>query len=143
MRISQGQGRTPGAAEHHPLFDAQVQADPLEVGDQVPGGVVFQAGVRGGAPATALVEGDDAVQVRIEVTATLGIAPGSRATVDEHHRQTFRGSALIDIQYMGFVDSQIVPGIGFDLRVQSLHCALRKGSRSSLGGLQLFCRPAS
>ncbi|MNI53477.1 hypothetical protein D3C73_1083120 [compost metagenome] len=90
LRVSQRQGRTPGTAEHHPLVDAQVQADPLQVCDQIPGGVVFQAGVRGGAAATALVEGDDAVQVGIKEAATLCIAPRTWAAMEKHHRQTFR-----------------------------------------------------
>ena len=88
--IGQRQGRPPRAAEQHPFVDPQVQANPLEVGNQIPGGVVFQAGVGGGTAATALVERDDAVQVRIKEAATLRITPRAWAAVDEHHRQTFR-----------------------------------------------------
>ena len=90
LRVGQRQGRTPGAAEQHPFVDAQVFANPLKVGDQIPGGVVFQVGVGRGATATALVEGDNAIQVRIEIPAALGITPGAGAAVDKHHRQTFR-----------------------------------------------------
>ena len=143
LRVGQRQGRTPRAAEQHPFFNAQVFADALKVFHQIPGGVVFQAGVRGGATAAALVEGDDAIQIRIEIASALGVAAGAGATVDEYDRQSFRRAAFIDVQRMGVIDSQIVPGVRFDLRKQSLHCALRKGSRSSLGGLVLFCRWAS
>ncbi|MNH35350.1 hypothetical protein D3C79_960240 [compost metagenome] len=90
LRVGQRQGRTPGATKQHPFFDAQMLANPLEVGDQVPGGVVFQAGVGGRATTTALVEGDDAIKIWIEVAPTLGITTGTGAAVDEHHRQTFR-----------------------------------------------------
>lgn len=143
LGVGQGQGRAPGTAEQHPFFDAQVLADALQVFDQIPGGVVFQAGVGGGATATALVEGDDTVKVRIEVATTLRVAASTRATVNEHHWQTFRGTAFIDIERVGVIDSQIVPGMGFDLRVQSLHCALRKGSSHPCGDVYLICRPAS
>lgn len=90
LRIGQRQGRTPGAAKQHPFFDAQVLANPLQVGDQIPGRVVFQAGVGSGATTAALVESDNAIQVGIEEATTLGITSGTGAAVDEHHRQTFR-----------------------------------------------------
>jgi hypothetical protein len=77
LGVGQRQGRAPGTAEQHPFVDAQVFADALEVGDQVPGGVVFQAGVGRRAAAAALVEGDDAVQVRVEIAAALGVATGA------------------------------------------------------------------
>ncbi|MNJ37153.1 hypothetical protein D3C77_319620 [compost metagenome] len=139
LGVGQGQGRAPGAAEQHPFFDAQVLADALQVFDQVPGGVVFQAGMGGRTATAALVEGDDAVQVGIEVAAALGIAASTRATMDEHHRQTFRRTALIDIQHMRCFHGQIVPGVGFDLRVQGLHYALRVGIILPLGIINLNC----
>ncbi|MNK85779.1 hypothetical protein D3C87_1056690 [compost metagenome] len=88
--VSQRQGRPPRTAKQHPFIDAQVFADALKVGDQIPGGVVFQAGVRRGASATALVEGDNAIQVRIEIATALRVATGAGAAVDEHNRQTLR-----------------------------------------------------
>ncbi|MNC55360.1 hypothetical protein D3C75_1048860 [compost metagenome] len=78
-----------------------------------------------GAATAALVEGDDAVQGRVEVAAALGVASGARAAVDEYHRQTFWRAAFVDIQHMRRFHGQIVPGVGFDLRVEGLHCALR------------------
>ena len=79
----------------------------------------------------------------VEEAPAQGIATGTRATVNEHHRQAFRGTAFIDIERVGVIDSQIVPGMRFDLRVQSLHCALRKGSSHPCGDVYLVCRPAS
>lgn len=99
--------------------------------------------MRRGTTAAALVEGDDAVQVRIEVATALCIATRPRAAVNEHDWQAFRRAAFIDIERVGVIDSQIVPGMGFDLRVQSLHCALRKGSSHPCGDFYLVCRPAS
>ncbi|MNE20797.1 hypothetical protein D3C80_1139380 [compost metagenome] len=78
-----------------------------------------------GAATAALVEGDDAVQVGIKVAAALGVAASARASVDEHHGQTFRRAAFVDIKHMRRFHGQIVPGVGFDLRVEGLHCALR------------------
>ena len=143
LRVGQGQGRTPGTAEQHPFVDAQVLADALKVGDQIPGGVVLETGPWRRAAAATLVEGDNMVEVRVEIAAALGVATGAGASMDEHDRQAFGGATFIDIQGVGVIDSQIVPGVGFDLRVPSLHCVLRRVSGSSLGGRLLFCRLAS
>ena len=133
LGIGQGQGGAPRAAEQHPFFDAQVLANAFQVLDQVPGGVVLQARVGRGAATAALVEGDDAVQIGVEVAAALRVAAGARAAVDEHHGQTFRRAAFIDIQHMRRFHGQIVPGVGFDLRVEGLHCALRVRFLSAVG----------
>ncbi len=95
--------------------------------------------MRCGTAATALIEGDDAVQVGIEIAATVRVAPRTRAAVDEHHRQPLWRATFIDVKHMRLFHGQIVPGVGFDLRVQSLH----KCSISPVQRLLLFCRGAS
>ena len=66
----QRQRAAPGAAEHQaPLLDAQRPPDRVAVRDQRRGAVLDQrrppvvGGVRGRAPAAALVEADDAVDL--------------------------------------------------------------------------------
>ena len=125
LSVGQGQGRAPRATKQHPLVYAKVFANALQVFDQVPGGVVLQARMGRGAATAALVEGDDAVQVGVKVAAALGVAASARASVDKHHGQTFRRAAFVDIKHMRRFHGQIVPGVGFDLRVEGLHCALR------------------
>ena len=49
FRIGQRQRRTPTAAKHLPLFDTQSFPELLDIGDQVPGAVVHQIGMRRGA----------------------------------------------------------------------------------------------
>jgi hypothetical protein len=61
LGIGERQGRAPRAAEHLPALDGEVLAQPLDVIDEVPGGVFFQRSVRRRAPAAPLVEQDDAV----------------------------------------------------------------------------------
>ena len=56
LGVCQAEGRAPGAAEHQPFFMARHFAKPLDIGDQVPGGVVLKTGEGGGAPAAALIE---------------------------------------------------------------------------------------
>ncbi len=61
LRIGQRQRRTPGATEHDPAFDAEVRADRFDVGDQMPGRVVFEFGMRRRLAGATLVEQHDAV----------------------------------------------------------------------------------
>ena len=69
LRIGQRQGRAPGAAEQHELVYPQVLANAFDIADQRLGGVVLQTGVRGGAATATLIEGDDTVEIGIEVSA--------------------------------------------------------------------------
>jgi len=71
--IGEGERRAPRAAEDLPLVDAEFFADRLDVGDQVPGGVVLEACGRLALAAPALVEQHDAIFLRVEELAHLGI----------------------------------------------------------------------
>ncbi|GBH07554.1 ATP phosphoribosyltransferase regulatory subunit HisZ [Pseudomonas syringae pv. actinidiae] len=95
--------------------------------------------MRCGAATATLIERNDSVQVRVKIAAAVRIASRTRATVNEHHRQPFRRTAFIDVEHMRLFHGQIVPGVGFDLRVQSLH----KCSISPVQRLLLFCHGAS
>jgi hypothetical protein len=69
-------------------LDAEVLPQPLHVGEQVLGGVVAHvgggiAGMRRAAPASALVEQDDPVAIRIEVLASARLASPAGAAVHE------------------------------------------------------------
>lgn len=72
-----------------------------------------------GTAATALVEGDDTVEVGIEEAARQGIATGAGAAVDEDDRQSVRRTAFVGIQHMRFVDGQLVASVGFNFRIQN------------------------
>src|SRR5690606_315674 len=120
LRIGQRQGGAPGAAKQHESVDAQMLTNALDIGDQRLGGIVLQARVRGGTTAAALIEGDNAIQGRIEVTATGGIAAGAGTTMNEQHRQPVRRATLVDVQNMRWLDRQLMACVGFDLRIQSL-----------------------
>ena len=59
LGIGQRQRRAPRAAEHQPFVEAGHLAQPLDVGDQMPGRVGVEAGMRRRLAAAALVEQDD------------------------------------------------------------------------------------
>ena len=56
VRVGERQRRSPGAAEHQPFVDAQMQAQPLQIRDQELRRVVLGIRVRGRTAAAALVE---------------------------------------------------------------------------------------
>ena len=64
---------------------------------QVLRGVVFGQPGRGGATRTALIEQDDAIPVRVEETAVIGFAAGTRAAMQYHDRNTERIAAGLDL----------------------------------------------
>ena len=82
--VGQRQGRTPGAAEHGPLLDAEVLAQALDVLDQAPGGVVLQTGVRARTSAAALVEQRHAPLRRIEEAPHGRIDRPARTAVQDY-----------------------------------------------------------
>jgi len=76
LGVEQRQGRPPGAAEELPAADPEIAADPLDVLDQVPGGVVLDRPVRPRTAGAALVEEYDEVPRRIEEAAHERADPG-------------------------------------------------------------------
>ncbi len=74
LRVGERQCTAPRPPEHLPPRDAEVLAQQLEVGHQVPGRVVAQVGIRlarvwRAVPRPALVEQDDAIPLRVEEAA--------------------------------------------------------------------------
>ena len=77
-----------------------------------------------GTTAATLIERDDAVKVRVEEATTQRITTTAWATVNEHNRQALRRPTLVDVKHMRRFDRQLMPGVGFDLRIQGLHGTL-------------------
>ena len=73
--VGQREGRPPATAENLPSVYAQVHAELLDIGHEVPCGVFFERGVGGALTATALVEKYDAVLVGMKKRLCLGSEP--------------------------------------------------------------------
>jgi len=65
LSVGQRQRRAPRSTEQLPSLDAKALADALHVGDEVPGRIRVERGVRGGLAGAALVEQDDAVALGV------------------------------------------------------------------------------
>src|SRR3546814_5800536 len=86
LGIGQAQRRSPGATEHEPLLDTEQLPDPLHVGDQIPGRVLAQFGMRRRFAAATLVEQHNAVFLRIEELPIPGLGAATGAAMHEHRR---------------------------------------------------------
>jgi hypothetical protein len=116
--ISESERRAPGAAEHHPAFVAGLLAEPLDIVDQMPGGVGFEAGMGGGAAAAALVEEQDVVARRVELTAMIGAAAGAGAAVKEDDRLRARSPAALPVEAVAVADFEPARIIRLDRGVE-------------------------
>ncbi len=114
LRVPLGVGhrerRTPGGAVDQPALDAEVLAQALDVLDQVPGGVQAQVhgrvgGVRGAAPAVALVEADQPVAGRVPGPHGAAGRAGARSAVQ------MDGGLARRIAQLFVVEAVAVPGV--------------------------------
>ena len=100
LGIGQGQGGAPGPAEHLPALNAEVLADFLDVGDEVPGGVGFERRVGRALAAAALVEVHDAVLFGVEEAALFGIGTAAGTAVQKDHRLAGGVAAFLEVDLM-------------------------------------------
>jgi hypothetical protein len=86
MRLSIGecQRRAPGAAEHQPFVEAGHLAQAFDIGDEVPGRVGFERGVRRRLSTAALVEQDDIVKLWIEQPPVFWRKAAAWTAMQEH-----------------------------------------------------------
>src|SRR5690606_27285723 len=98
--------------------DAQLLAQALDIGDQVPGGVVFQRGVGSRQAAAALVEHDDAVFGRVEIATHPRIDRPAGAAVEDNDRHAVRIAAFLVVDLVDAVGRHPARGVGFDLGVE-------------------------
>ena len=101
-------------------------AQPFDVGYQVRGGVggergVRIGGVRGAAPASALVEQHDAVRRRVEQPAPEGSRAGSRPAVQDDGGLALRVSAGLPVHAVAVADVQRAVLVRLDGEIEPGH----------------------
>jgi len=96
-----------------------VFAQPLQIGDQVPGGVLLETRMRPAAAAAALIEQDDAIARGVEKSARARVAAGARAAVQEN-RWLARGiAAFLPVEFVTVADGQMTLAARLDRRIES------------------------
>src|SRR5206468_5793303 len=119
LGIAQSEGRAPAASEHLPLVDlGDLDAQLLDVVDQVPGRVVVEARIRRRLAAAALVEHQDLVFVGVELPAMVGARSATGAAVQEYDRLAVGVAAQLPIEEVAVADVEHAGFVGVDRRVQ-------------------------
>ena len=131
LGIGERQRRAPGAAEHQPFVEAAHLAQPLDVGDQMPGGVGVERGVGRRLSAAALVEQDDVVELRVEQPPVLWRDAAAGAAMQEHRRLGALGAGALPIDLVAVADIEHAGRVR--LRSRDRGCAVHAHS----------CQPAA
>ncbi len=101
-----------------PALDAHQLAQPLDIADQMAGGVVDGLAQRQRAAGAALIEDDDAIMGRIEEAAMGRPGPGTRPAMKEDHRHALGIAALLPIHLVPAVEIEHAAVERLDLRVK-------------------------
>lgn len=96
--------RPPRTAEHQPALDPKVQAQALDVLDQLAGGVGVAAATWRAASAAALVEEDDVKAGGVEELAMARAAAAARPTMKKQHGQTVGIAAALEVEAVAVAD---------------------------------------
>ena len=116
--IGERQGRAPRAAEHQPALEAHHLPQLFDVGDEVPGGVVLEAGKGQRTAAAALVEQHDVVFLRIEDAALARRQAAAGTTVQEHRGLCAARADAFPIDPVAVADVEQPRLVGLDLGVE-------------------------
>src|SRR5688572_25399524 len=117
LRIREPERAAPRAAEYLPALELQMAAQPLHVGDEVPGRVRFERGMRAAPARAALVEDDDPIASGIEKSPRVDVAAAARPAVHEHGGLARRVTRLLVVHLVAVSDREIARVERLDRRI--------------------------
>jgi hypothetical protein len=91
-----------------------VDAERLQVRDEVPRRVLFERSMRGGFAAAALVEEDDPIRVRVKEATVVRLCPEARPAVQEHDRLATSTATLLVVELVDGRDAEAPRGVRLD-----------------------------
>ena len=126
LGVRQRERAPPRSAEDLPPIDAEVVAQALHVGDEMPRGVGREVGpglarVRDRESAAALVEQHDAVPRGVEEPAVHGRRAGPRSAVQEHHGLALAVARDLPVDVLSVPHVEHARLERLDLRIQVSH----------------------
>src|SRR6478672_3813369 len=125
LGVGERKCRAPGAAEHLPALYSEMLAQLLDIVDEMPGGVLVDAGMRRRAPASALVEQHDAVAVRIVIASHDGGRAAAGAAMQQHGGFAVGISAFLVVKFVKGRDLEPSRAVRNDLRIEAVALADR------------------
>jgi hypothetical protein len=121
LGVSESQRTAPRTTEDDPAIDMEVAPKLFNVGDEIPGSILFQASMGGRFAASPLVKEDDPVEVGIEEGAVGGIGAASRAAVKKENRPSLRIARLFPIEVVDRRNLQAAALIRLDRGIALSH----------------------
>src|SRR5690606_38291607 len=108
LGIGKAESGAPGATEDQHLVGLQyLAAQPFHVIDQMPGGIVFEAGVRRRSAAATLIEQQHLVAGRVEQPTVRGRTTPARPAMQKYGGLTRRVAASFPIHAMAISGAQV------------------------------------
>ena len=117
LGIGKRQCASPGAAEHQPAVDLEFHPQGFDVVDNMPGRVGSQAGMRDRPAASALIEQQDPVTVRVKQPSVVLGTAGAWAAMEEHGGLSGRVSTQLPVDFVAVANIQHARIIGFYRRI--------------------------
>ena len=124
LRVGEGEGAAPGAAEDLPGVDRQRRPQPLDVLDQFLGRVLLDRRVRRALAGAALVEEDDAVPRRVEEAPIRRVDTSAGPAVEEDGRLACRVADLFVVELVQVGDAETAAPKRLDRRIEVLVAVL-------------------
>ena len=134
LGIDQRKRRAPRAAKNHPFVDAKRGANQLDIGDQMPCRVVRDRRMRGGAPASALIEQHHTVDLGVEIPPHRRAATTAGAAMQHDNGDAIGVATLLDIDLMPLPYGQ-------HPLVERLNRRIKMRRAAFLVGILVHCRP--
>ena len=117
FRVRERERAAPRAAEHEPAVELQMAAQALHVGDEVPGRVGFERGMRAAPSRAALVEDDDSVASGIEEPPRVDVAAAAGPAVHEQGGLARGVAGLLVVHLVAVADGEIARVERLDRRI--------------------------
>ena len=100
LGVSECEGAAPGAAKHQPPLYSKVRAYLLDIGDEMPGSVVFKRGVRLALSRAALIKKNYVVSGRVEEATIVRHKTCAWSTVEKDDGLPFWIATLLVVEFM-------------------------------------------
>src|SRR5438477_2218684 len=118
LSISQRECAAPRPAKHLPLIDAEMLAQFLNIGHEIPSRVLFEARIWRALPRTTLIEQHDAISRWVVKLPILRHESTTRPAMQKHHRPAVWIAALLVINFVNVRDLQTPMVIRFNRIVE-------------------------
>ena len=119
LRVGERKGGAPASAEDHPFVDLRdLGAQLLDVVDEVPRRVRFEARIRRRLAAASLVEDEDLVLLGIPLAPMVGTRSAAGTAVEHHCRLAIRVARQFPVEAVSVADVEVPGLVRLEVRIE-------------------------